>query len=366
MAGFFYEYFVFKSSCLPHDSFGFIASSIMAKKMTMADIARLANVDVSTVSRALDDSPLVKPHTKKAIFKIADDIGYTINVAARNLRKQSSEAIGIVIPLAPGSEQTISDPFFLEMVGSVSHAASQNGYDLIVSVPQDEMKIAERRLLRSGRADGLIIIGQAGRSERLNEISISNSNIIVWGGAHGEQNYTLVGSDNVKGGKLAVSHLLSLGRERVLFLGDVSLPEVALRYEGYVKAHNDAGIAYDPNYVLKLNFGGQTAFNAVLDFIDKGHEFDAIFAASDVLAIAAIHALQSRGKSIPKDVSIVGYDNIGQSQFSTPPLTTVDQNISQGGAMMVEILLDKIAGKTVSSKFTTTELIVRQSCGSSI
>lgn len=335
----------------------------MAKKVTMAELARLAEVDVSTVSRALNDSPLVKPHTKAAILKIADDIGYTVNVAARNLRKQSSEAIGIVIPLAPGSEQTISDPFFLEMVGSVSHAASKHGYDLIVSVPQDEMTIAERRLLTSGRADGLIVIGQAGRSERLNAMSASNSNIVVWGGAHGEQNYTLVGSDNVKGGALATSHLLSLGRTKILFLGDVSLPEVALRYEGYVKAHNDAGIPYDPTYVLKLNFGGQSAFNAVLDFIDNGSKFDAIFAASDVLAMAAIHALQSRNTSIPKDVSIVGYDDIGQAQMSTPPLTTINQNISQGGEIMVELLLAKIAGKPVKSRFTQTELIVRKSCG---
>lgn len=335
----------------------------MAKKVTMSELARLAKVDISTVSRALNDSPLVKPHTKEVILKIADEIGYTVNVAARNLRKQSSEAIGIVIPLAPGSEQTISDPFFLEMVGSVSHAASQNGYDLIVSVPQDEMNIAERRLLRSGRADGLIVIGQAGRTERLNAMSASNSNIVVWGGAHGEQNYTLVGSDNVKGGQLATSHLLSLGRKNILFLGDVSLPEVSLRYEGYVKAHNDAGIAYDPDYILKLNFGGQSAFNAILKFIDEGFVFDGIFAASDVLAMAAIHALQSRGKSIPEDASIVGYDNIGQAQLSTPPLTTINQNITQGGAMMVDLLLAKIAGKAAPSKFTDTELIVRKSCG---
>ena len=338
----------------------------MNKKMTMAELARLANVDVSTVSRALNDSPLVKSHTKEAILKIADEIGYTVNIAARNLRKQSSEAIGIVIPLAPGSEQTISDPFFLEMVGSVSHAASQNGYDLIVSVPQDEMQIAERRLLRSGRADGLIVIGQAGRTERLNVMSASNSNIVVWGGAHGEQNYTLVGSDNVKGGQLATSHLLSIGRKNILFLGDVSLPEVALRYEGYVKAHNDAGMVYNPDYILKLNFGGQSAFKAILKFIDEGFVFDGVFAASDVLAMAAIHALQSRGKSIPEDVSIVGYDNIGQAQLSTPPLTTINQNITQGGAMMVDLLLAKIAGKPAPSKFTDTELIVRKSCGGAV
>lgn len=335
----------------------------MAKKITMAELARLADVDISTVSRALNDSPLVKPHTKAAILSIADEMGYTVNVAARNLRRQSSEAIGIVIPLSPGSEQTISDPFFLEMVGSVSHEASKHGYDLIVSVPQDEMKIAERRLLLSGRADGLIVIGQAGRTERLNAMSASSANIIVWGGASGDQKYTLVGSDNIKGGTLATAHLLSLGRRKILFLGDVGLPEVALRYDGYLKAHMEAAIECDPHFVLKLNFGGQTAFNAVSLFIEAGHDFDAVFAASDVLAMAAIQALQSKGKNVPKDVSVVGYDNIGQAQMSTPPLTTINQNISQGGAIMVELLLAKIAGKSVRSRFTDTELIVRQSCG---
>lgn len=335
----------------------------MAKKITMAGLARLAKVDVSTVSRALNDSPLVKPHTKAAILKIAEQQGYTVNVAARNLRKQSSGVIGIVIPLAPGSEQTISDPFFLEMVGSVSQAASRYGYDLIVSVPRDEMQIADRRLLRSGRADGLIIIGQAGRTERLDALDAETSNIVVWGGSDGDPNYTLVGSDNVEGGRLATSHLLSHGRKRILFLGDVELPEVSLRYDGYKRAHEKAGISHDPDLILKLNFGGQSAFDAVARYIDTGAQFDGIFSASDVLAIAAIHALQSKGKSVPDDVSIVGYDNIGQAAMSSPPLTTIDQNIAQGGQIMVDLLMAKIKGKSARSKFTGTKLIVRGSCG---
>ena len=114
-----------------------------ASKMTMAELARLAEVDVSTVSRALNDSPLVKEKTKRHILKIANETGYAVNASARNLRRQSAEAIGIVIPLRPESGQTISDPFFLEMVGAVSHAASERGYDLIISVPKGDEQIAE-------------------------------------------------------------------------------------------------------------------------------------------------------------------------------------------------------------------------------
>ncbi len=335
----------------------------MAKKITMAELAQLAEVDISTVSRALNDSPLVKTNTKNHVLKIAAETGYVVNASARNLRRQSTQAIGIVIPLAPESGQTISDPFFLEMVGAVSHAASQRGYDLIVSVPQSETEIAERRLLMTGRADGLIVIGQAGRGERLNELNMSQSNIIVWGGRDEDHTYSVVGSDNVEGGRLATNHLLELGRRRILFLGDISLPEVALRYEGYLEAYKKHHVATDTSLILKLNFGGETAFSAVKDFVAQDNKFDAIFAASDVLAMAAIHALRAIGRSVPEDVSIVGYDDVGQAAMATPPLTTINQNIALGGELMVDMLLQKIEGKKVKSAYTPTDLIIRQSCG---
>lgn len=338
----------------------------MAKKITMAELAREANVDVSTVSRALNDSPLVKPHTKEHILKIADEMGYAINVAARNLRKQSSGTLGIVIPMNPETGQTISDPFFLEMVGAVSHAASQAGYDLIISVPPSESEIAERRLLMTGRADGLIVIGQAGRSERLNASGVADKNIIVWGGQDEAARYVVIGSDNVKGGFMAAEHLLSLGRRNILFLGDTQLPEVKLRYDGYLKAHKAVETPINPNLVLRESFGGQTVFDAVCDFFEEGHDVDAVMAASDVLAMSAIHAIRSLGLRVPEDIPVVGYDNVGQAELFTPALTTIDQNIAEGGRLMVEMLLDKIAGKPVASTTTPMQLIVRQSCGAKL
>ncbi len=333
------------------------------KKITMAELARRAQVDVSTVSRALNDSPLVKPDTKAQILRIAEETGYAVNVAARNLRRQSSKTIGMVIPIRSDSGQTISDPFYLEMVGAVSNAASQRGYDLIVSVPHDDNPDVERRLIQTGRADGLIVIGQAGRSEQLNALGSLSSKVVVWGGRVGRVQYTLVGSDNVKGGRLAAEHLLGLGRKRLLFLGDVALPEVALRYEGFEAAHTERRLAHDPKLTVPLNFGGESAYRAVLDLIDSKARFDAIVAASDVLAISAMHALRARGLGIPDDVAVVGYDNIGQSAMTNPPLTTVDQHIKLGGERMVELLLRKIAGKTAASALLPTTLVVRGSSG---
>lgn len=327
----------------------------------MAELARLAEVDVSTVSRALNDSPLVKEKTKAEILKIAQETGYAVNASARNLRRQSSEAIGMVIPLRPGSGQTLSDPFFLEMVGSVSQAASERGYDLVISVPKGEEQIAEQRLLSTGKADGLIIIGQAGRTGRLEALGPLAKKVVVWGGQDGPANYTLVGSDNREGGRLASDHLLSIGRKRILFIGPFGLPEVRLRLQGYEDAHAARGDAVDQRLRLDVEFGGASVFHSLLAYMDKGQEFDAIFAASDVLAMTAIMALQARGRSVPDDVAVVGYDNIGQAALSTPPLTTIDQDIAAGGALMVDMLLRQLAGDEVASQQTPTRLIVRGS-----
>ncbi|MBR9808889.1 MAG: LacI family transcriptional regulator [Alphaproteobacteria bacterium] len=327
----------------------------------MLELAKIARVDISTVSRALNNSPVVKESTRRRIQRIAEEIGYAVNAPASSLRRKSARAIGMVIPLDQEAEQTMSDPFYLEMVGAVSQAAADRDYDLVVTVPRDARQVAERRLLNTGRADGIIVIGQAARIERLNELAEVHSNFVVWGGRIKRAKYTTVGSDNVKGGHIATTHLLERGAKRILFLGDPELPEVKLRYDGFLKAQKEAGISHDPSYLLRMNFGGRTTYNQVLEFLRAGNEIDGIFASSDLLANSAIHALVAKGLSVPGDVRVVGYDNIGQASMMTPPLTTVSQNIAQGGQMMVELLLAKLEGEKVNSRFTKTELIVRDS-----
>ena len=120
-------------------------------------------------------------------------------------------------------------------------------------------------------------------------------------------------------------------------------------------------LTHHKKLLLPENFGGETSFEAVRTFAQSKVAFDAIFAASDVLAIAAIHAVQSLGKSVPKDIAVVGYDNIGQSALATPAVTTVDQHIKIGGEMMVDLLLRKLAGEKVRSQVTPTKLVVRRS-----
>ncbi len=327
----------------------------------MSGLAKLSGVDISTVSRALNDSPLVKSKTKEHILKLASETGYAINARARNLRKQSSQTLGIVIPVYPGSHQNLSDPFFLEMIGAVSQAASKHDYDLIINVPHSPTEIAEQRLLLSGKADGLIIIGQAGRTERLKSLGDVADRIVVWGGMTDEADYTLVGSDNFAGGRLVGQHLTDIGRRNIAFLGDITLPEVRLRYNGLTSVLAGLGGEFAPSLMISSSFDGQEAYSKILDLCESANSFDAIFAASDVLGIAAIHAVQSKGLRVPDDVAVVGYDNIGQAAMISPGLTTIDQNIALGGEIMVNALLDKIAGKRVHATLTPTNLVIRGS-----
>lgn len=335
----------------------------MSRRVTMAELARLARVDVSTVSRALSDSPKVKQATKDHIRAVASEVGYEVNAAARNLRRQSTQTIGVVVPIDPARGQTISDPFYLEMLGAISHAAAARDHDLLLTIPQSDGQVAERRLLRSGKADGLIVIGQAGRAERLNALAEATDRVVVWGGRLDEARYTVVGSDNVRGARAATEHLLSRGRRRVLFLGDAVLPEVALRRRGFAEAHEGAGLTPDPDLFLPLSFGAVTAAQEVASLLEDGAAFDAVFAASDVLALAAMQAVRARGLRVPEDVAVVGYDDVSQAALASPPLTTVRQDITLGGALLVDLLLRKVAGEEVRSRLTPTELVVRASSG---
>ena len=216
-------------------------------------------------------------------------------------------------------------------------------------------------MLRTGKVDGLIVIGQAGRAERLNALASNTDRVVVWGGFFEDARYTIVGSDNVDGGKSAVRHLLASGRKRILFIGDTDLPEVSLRYEGLVQAHTERNLRHDKKLLLPLSFGAVNAIRDVAEFIRSGVKFDAVFAASDVLAIAAIHAIKNEGLSVPEDISVIGYDNVGQAASTAPPLTTVSQNIALGGELLVDLLIRKILGEKVSSRQTPTELVIRKS-----
>jgi DNA-binding LacI/PurR family transcriptional regulator len=184
---------------------------------------------------------------------------------------------------------------------------------------------------------------------------------VVWGVQLPRQLYCTIGGDNVAGGRLATEHLIEGGRRRIAFFGDIRLPEVAQRYEGYALALKRHGLPLDPQFQISVSFLPRGGTEAVQEMTRRALDCDAIFACSDLLAITAIHALRERGLRIPQDIAVVGYDDIELAAYCNPPLTTVRQPIQAAGHRLVAALLSLIEGNPTPSQQLETELVCRDS-----
>lgn len=327
----------------------------------MTDIARIAGVSTSTVSRALAESPLIPVATRRQIQKIAAQHGYVINQAGQRLRSNRTRTIGVTIPLGHEADQLISDPFFLHLLGHLADEVSARDYDILLSrIPSPRPGWLTRHV-QSQKADGYIVVGQSDQHEELNEAARTFLPLVVWGAHLPEQAYCSVGSDNVGGGRAATDALIQAGRKRIAFLGAAPLPEVQMRLKGYETALQRAGLPVDPELILQAHFTGDTALAAVQDLLARGVRFDAIFAASDLIAMSALKALQAGGVSVPDQVSVVGFDDLEIADHAHPRLTSVRQDLKRGAATLVEFLFRRMAGEETPSATLPIQLIERNS-----
>jgi DNA-binding LacI/PurR family transcriptional regulator len=331
-----------------------------APRLKMADIARMAGVSTATVSRALAGNPIIPQALRERISAIASAQGYVINQQARGLRLQRTQTIGVVIPLGHESGQLITDPFFQEMVGRLADEITLRGFEVLLSKVAAPTPGWLDRMVQSHRSDGLLVIGQSDQHDALNAVADLYRPLVVWGGSLPDQRYCTVGVDNVAGARLAVEHLIGLGRRRIAFLGMPDAPEVGLRRQGYLAALAQAGLPVVPELSAPAHFTIDTAYQGVVDLIQSGVAFDAVFAASDVIALGAVRALSAAGRRVPADVSVVGFDDVAVARHSLPALTTIRQDLERGAREMVDLLFRRIDGEVASSVVMVPELIIRQ------
>src|SRR5476651_2804509 len=191
------------------------SSTAQQRRLQMADIARLAGVSTSTVSRALSGSKLVNEETRARVMELARSLKYSINIGAQNLRLKQNRTVGVVVPFDTQTRQHLSDPFFLSMLGSLADALTEQGFDMLVTRVDAEQLDAAAVPFDTGRVIGIVLIGQWRHHEQLNQLAARRVPIVVWGAQLPQQLYTTIGGDNVAGGHMATAHLLAGGRRRI-------------------------------------------------------------------------------------------------------------------------------------------------------
>jgi DNA-binding LacI/PurR family transcriptional regulator len=308
--------------------------------VTIEDVARLAGVSRATASRAANNSPKVSPEAMAAVLAAIAQLGYVPNRAARSLMTRRSDSIGVVIMEPAGS--LFADPFFGHLLVGISDGLAARDIQLVLlmaQTPREEVRV--ERYLDAGHVDGAILVGP-----------------------HGDD--PLPARLDRNGVRMAAAHLVAGGRRSIATIhGALDLSSGTDRLEGYRDALQEAGLAP----VAALEAGGNyypvTAADAMRELLERRPGLDAVFAASDSMAAAAIRVIQESGRRIPEDVAVVGFDDSPVALTTRPTLSTVRQPIEAMGREMARLLLHRIdnPGEAPSQVVFATELVVRESSG---
>ena len=335
---------------------------------TSRDIAELAGVSQATVSRALRNSPLVRPETRDRIQSIARELNYFVNRNAAGLRTHHSDTIALLIFDDGNKADTQLNLFFLSMLDNIVRAAARLDYEILVSLQQlsNDWHIQYRA---SQRADGLILLGYgdyAEYREKLDALAEAGTHFMIWGPRVKDQPGHSVGCDNETGGREATAHLAGIGRRRIAFVGNTSArrsPEHAARFRGYLSSLESHGIEADARLQISADNSEAEGYAAAKTLLEGEVDFDAIFAVTDLLAIGVLRALQDAGRKVPDEVSVVGFDDMPLAAYVTPALTTVQQNAADAAEALVRGIVGLVEGHPVESTLIAPKLVVRESCG---
>jgi DNA-binding LacI/PurR family transcriptional regulator len=338
----------------------------MQRRPTSFDIAALAGVSQPTVSRALSGSPSVSEATRARVLAAAEELHYTVDKNASGLRLQQSRTLAVLFFDEQSPEGAAINPFYLSLLGPMVRRCAEFGYDLLISFQQlsSDWHVDYED---SRKADGIILLGYGDYLEyrpRLEKLIERGTHFVRWGSGGDGQIGTTISSDNEQGGFDATTHLLQQGRRRIAFIGtaEPGYPEFLERWRGYCRGLRAAGIEPDEKLRVDADPSEAAGRSAVEQLLERGAEFDAIFAASDVAAIGAMHALQHIGRAVP-EVAVVGFDDIPAASLSSPPLTTVAQNARQGAEALIDALIEAIETGATSDRLLPVRLTVRESSG---
>lgn len=339
---------------------------MMNDKVTMKDVAKRAGVSVATVSNILNNvENKAKEVTQRKVFKAAKELNYEMDMTARYLSTGKSHLIGIFLPevydLGGPSSVLKDNPFFSEIISGIEYAARMNGYDIVVTCIKASEHVKE--LVTKRTLDGIAVLGNFKPQfwEELKTLDIPK--VLIDSYQYDSQEYCNVGIDDEKGAYLATKHLIAMNhRDIAIVTGRFEESDVNhYRYQGFLRALTEEKIQLEqcPVIYTDVNFKGGVA--AAQSILYSYPNVTAAFAVADILALGIIKLYHQIGKSIPRDLSLVGFDDLSICQYTFPGLSTVRQDINKKGMEVANLLIHKINGdRDLSNVILPVELVLRQ------
>ncbi len=338
--------------------------------MTIKDLARIAGVSHSTVSRSLNDSPLISKKTKQKIRRLAEEYHFDLNASARSLSTKKIDTIGVVLPAH------YEDRGYLQYLGalmnSIRFTLEKTSFDAIVTFPVNLATGEDniRKLVKRKKVDGLLLVVPGIDQEVLDFCLERKIPLVI---LHFKQDrinteqVDYIYTDHRTGGYLAVSHLVSGGRRRIITLTeDSNHYEYRERTAGYRRALEEEGVTIEDGWIVEGKCSVDFGYSFTLENERLFRNIDGVFAQSDFIAVGMIEALKELGISVPGDIAVVGYDDLDIGTYFKPNLTTVHQPKEKFASLACERLIDKIcmcAEEPVVHIIIEPKLIVRDSCG---
>jgi LacI family transcriptional regulator len=330
---------------------------------TIHDIAKKLNLSASTVSRALNDNPVISETTRKLVKKMAGDMGYRPNTLAANLRTRRTNTIGVIVPL-------INRHFFSSVISGIEDVAYSQGFAVTISQSNDklekESKIAQT--LFANRVDGIILsIGMETNSyEHIKLFSERKIPVVFFDRVVDEIKAHKIVVDDYGGGYRATRHLISQGAKTIAHIGGpLNLKIYEYRQKGYCEALKEADLTVDKSMIINNSLSREEGKKAIQQLLQNNIKPDAIFCANDTTALSVIIYLQENGYKVPEDIAIVGFSNEPFSEVVTPSISTVKQPGYLIGQKAAQLIIDQISNGGSTTEFKTivmpTELIIRNS-----
>ena len=332
----------------------------MTVRPTLEKVAARAGVSRATVSRVVNGSTRVAPGIRDAVMRAVDELGYVPNLAARSLVTQRTDSIALVVS-EPPTRVFSDDPFFSGIIRGVSQELEAADKQLVLMLA-GSMASHDRveRYATAGHVDGVLVASVHGADPLPNTLARMGIPVVGSGRPLTRSPLPYVDMDNVGGAATAVGHLLRSGRQRIASIaGPQDMIAGIDRLAGYRRALRDS----DRRSIVAVgDFTRESGDQAMRQLLADDPALDAVFVASDIMALGALRALRKAGRRVPDDVAVVGFDDIDNASYTEPPLTTVRQPTIEMGRQMVRMLLRLTAGETVDEPvILPTELVVRES-----